>query len=46
MQDFILNRDKYSKCGNLGRMYFLKNFTKKQYIDATENICLELSNKK
>jgi len=43
MEDFLLNRDKYTNCGRAGREYFRQNFTRKQYVDATENLLLELT---
>lgn len=43
MKDFLLNREKYNKCGKAGREYFCQNFTRKQYVDVTENILLGLT---
>lgn len=33
MNDFILNQDKYKKCGENGRKYFVENFTKKIFME-------------
>ena len=43
MRDFLLHREKYTNCGEAGREYFQQNFTKKQYVDTTENILMDMA---
>lgn len=37
MKDFVLNREKYASCGEKGRAYFEKNFTREKFMNDLEN---------
>jgi glycosyltransferase involved in cell wall biosynthesis len=43
MKDFIQNRDKYNDCGENGRDYFKKHFTKDIYMKKLEETLYELA---
>lgn len=38
LKDFIVNRWKYESCGENGRRYFRKNFSKDEFMERLENI--------
>lgn len=42
MKEFIVNRAKYGKCGENGRAYFKKHFTKEIFMDALEKRLAEM----
>lgn len=37
MKDFILNEEKYSRCGENGKKYFTENFSREIFINKLEN---------
>lgn len=37
MKDFVLNKEKYSSCGEKGKEYFERNFTREIFISNLEN---------
>ena len=41
MEDFIDNRQKYEKCGDKGRDYFIRNFTRDRYMNKIESLLIE-----
>lgn len=41
MEDFIDNRQKYEKCGEKGRDYFIRNFTRDRYMNKIESLLIE-----
>lgn len=43
MVDYIEHRDKYKECGNRARRYFTAHFTLKKYVDALEELLIEIA---
>ena len=43
MNDYILNPDKYVKCGEYAKTYYINNFSKKIFFEKLEEILKEIS---